>query len=71
VAAVPPNDGEIRLLADIETLLQQKSTSQKPGLSSPVTNINAFIVSGLEHLESIVPAGKSRKHFVSLIPYSM
>jgi predicted nucleotidyltransferase len=48
-------DGETRLLADIEMLLQQKSTSQKLGLSNPVASINAFIVSELERLESIVP----------------
>jgi hypothetical protein len=48
-------DGETRLLADIEMLLQQKSTSQKLGLSNPVASINAFIMSELERLESIVP----------------
>jgi predicted nucleotidyltransferase len=48
-------DGKTQLFADIEMLLQQKSTTPELRLSKPFANINAFIDFELQRLESMVP----------------
>ena len=48
-------DGETRLLADIEMLLQRKSVALELEYSKPVASINAFVEAELERLKSRVP----------------